>query len=77
MDRIGWNRKYGFSVTDGLKQVGGLKLHFKANNIPWEKTFLPEIIERNIALQKKQEQKANRDTNRTPIKKQNRKGHKR
>lgn len=73
-DRVGWNRKYGFNVTHGLKQVG-LKLHFKSKIIPWEKTILPQIIESN--LQKKQEQKANRDTNRIPIKKQNRKGHKR
>lgn len=36
LDRIGWNRKYGYDVTYGLMQ-NGLKLNFKAEQVPFEK----------------------------------------
>jgi hypothetical protein len=47
LDRIGWNRKYGLEPTHGLKQVN-LQVHFKSKIIPWQQTFLPELIKRNI-----------------------------
>jgi hypothetical protein len=54
LDRIGWNRKYGFEITHGLVR-NGLKLHFAAKNVPWEKTFLADLIKSNLKGEKKQE----------------------
>jgi hypothetical protein len=55
LDRIGWNRQYGFELTHGLAKQG-LKLQFTAKHIPWEKTFLVDLIKSNLkterALQK-------------------------
>jgi hypothetical protein len=51
LDRIGWNRQYGFELTHGLDKQG-LKLHFKAKHIPWEKTFLVDLIKSNLKAEK-------------------------
>lgn len=59
LDRIGWNRKYGFEITHGLIK-NGLKLQFTAKKIPWEKTFLPDLIKSNLKEENKQ-QKAKED----------------
>lgn len=47
LDRIGWNRQYRFELTHGLAKQG-FKLEFAAKQIPWEKTFLPDLIKSNI-----------------------------
>ena len=54
LDRIGWNRHYGFGLADGLdNQV--LKLQFEAKQIPWEKTFLAGLIKSNLKEEKMQQ----------------------
>ncbi|MNR46813.1 hypothetical protein D3C85_1658320 [compost metagenome] len=52
LDRIGWNRKYGFEITHGLVK-NGLKLHFTAKNIPWKETFLVDLIKSNLRSENK------------------------
>mgnify|MGYP006342871083 FL=1 len=51
LDRIGWNRHYGFELTHGLSKQG-LKLQFEAKQIPWEKTFLVGLIKSNLKAEK-------------------------
>jgi len=53
LDRVGWNRKYGFELTNGLSEQG-LKLQFTAVCIPWEKTWLNKIIKINMEAEMKQ-----------------------
>lgn len=55
LDRIGWNRKYGFEITHGLAK-NGLKLEFVAKNVPWKKTFLADLIKSNLKIKKKQKE---------------------
>lgn len=52
LDRIGWNRHYGFELTHGLDKQG-LKLQFTAKHISWEKTFLVHLIKSNLKAEKK------------------------
>ncbi|WP_051959700.1 hypothetical protein [Sphingobacterium sp. ML3W] len=52
LDRIGWNRKHGFELTHALAK-NGLKLQFTAKYIPWEKTFLVDLIKSNIKIEEK------------------------
>lgn len=47
LDRIGWNRRYGLELTRELAMTG-LKMKFTAKNIPWKKTFLADVIEKNL-----------------------------
>lgn len=54
LDRIGWNRHYGFELRHGLDKQG-LKLQFTAKQIPWEKTFLVGLIKGNLKAEKMQE----------------------
>ncbi|SDG17319.1 hypothetical protein [Epilithonimonas hungarica] len=54
LDRIGWNRHYGFELRHGLDKQG-LKLQFTAKQIPWEKTFLVGLIKSNLKADKLQE----------------------
>jgi len=54
LDRIGWNRQYGFELTHGLDKQG-LKLQFEAKQIPWEKTFLVGLIKSNLKAEKSQQ----------------------
>ena len=51
LDRIGWNRKYGFDIKHGLVKQG-LKLQFTAKKVPWEKTFLVDLIKSNLKTEK-------------------------
>lgn len=46
LDRIGWNRKYGFDITHGLDKTG-LTLQFTARPVTWQETFLAGLIESN------------------------------
>lgn len=55
LDRIGWNRKYGFEITHGLAR-NGLKLQFDAKNIPWKKTFLVDLIKSNLKAEKNKQE---------------------
>ncbi|MDX3913936.1 MAG: hypothetical protein QHC79_10405 [Pseudosphingobacterium sp.] len=57
LDRVGWNRKYGFDLTHGLDK-SGLKLEFTAKEVPWKETFLVSLIESNLKAEKKQEKAA-------------------
>ena len=59
LDRVGWNRHYGLEPTHGLKQTN-LQAHFKSNIIPWEKTFLPQIIKSNLKENLKKERTGNK-----------------
>jgi hypothetical protein len=52
LDRIGWNRKYGLDIKHGLVNQG-LKMQFTAKNIPWEKTFLVDLIKSNLKVEKR------------------------
>ncbi|MFH6961704.1 hypothetical protein ACHRVK_03870 [Flavobacterium plurextorum] len=47
LDRVGWNRHYGFELTHGLAE-NGLKLQFTAKQVPWEKTVLADVIKSNL-----------------------------
>lgn len=47
LDPVGWNRRNGFGETEDLKKVG-LKLHFKAQTIPWYKTGIDDVIKENL-----------------------------
>lgn len=51
LDRIGWNRHYGFELTHGLDKQG-LKLQFTAKHVPWKKTFLVDLIKSNLKTEK-------------------------
>lgn len=55
LDRIGWNRKYGFEITHGLIH-NGLKLQFTAKEIPWKETFLVDLINSNLRIEKSQKE---------------------
>ncbi|WP_313410982.1 hypothetical protein [Sphingobacterium multivorum] len=74
LDRIGWNRHYGFELTDGLAKQG-LKLQFAAKHIPWGKTFLVDLIKSNLKTEKKL-QKAAEKQQPTQSKKSKSKGRK-
>lgn len=57
LDPVGWNREHGYDLKYRLKEIG-LRPHFKAKVIPWEKTDLSYLINDNL---KKLEEK-NRKT---------------
>ncbi|WP_312508840.1 hypothetical protein [Chryseobacterium culicis] len=48
LDPVGWNRRYGFEETYGLKETG-LRLEFKAEVVPWNKSGIDELITHNKA----------------------------
>ena len=52
LDRIGWNRKYGFDLNHGVVK-SDLKLEFTAKKIPWKQTFLADLIKNNLKAEKK------------------------
>lgn len=52
LDRIGWNRMYGFDIRHGLVKQG-LKLQFTAKNIPWKETFIYDLIKLNRSIEKR------------------------
>lgn len=56
LDPVGWNRNGGWDIKDNLKQTG-IKAHFTAKTIPWQETYLPEIIKANLEKQKKQQER--------------------
>lgn len=54
LDPIGWNRAGGWDLKEDLKWLG-VKSHFEAKTIPWEQTYIIDIIKDNLEkLQKKQ-----------------------
>lgn len=55
LDRIGWNRKYGFDLIHGLDKQG-LALKFTARAIPWKETFLVGLIDHNLKSEKRQKE---------------------
>jgi hypothetical protein len=74
LDRIGWNRKYGFDIKHGLVKQG-LKMQFTAKNIPWEKTFLVDLIKSNLKAEMMLK-KAAENQQPIPPKQSKHKGHK-
>lgn len=46
LDPVGWNRKWGWGEVEGLKETG-LRLDFKAELVPWNKSGIDEIISEN------------------------------
>lgn len=50
LDTIGWNRADGWDIREDLKQIG-MRSHFKADIIPWDKTGLKETIKNNLEKQ--------------------------
>jgi len=46
LDPIGWNRREGLNLHHDIKHKG-IRSHFHAEVIPWEKTFLRDIIIEN------------------------------
>jgi hypothetical protein len=61
LDPVGWNRRWGWGETEGLKEIG-LRLEFKAQTVPWHKSGIDQIIAENRlkqpirkAIQKKNE----------------------
>ncbi|WP_333627472.1 hypothetical protein [Sphingobacterium siyangense] len=46
LDPVGWNRKHGWELTDGLKETS-LCSHFTARIVDWKETGLQETIEQN------------------------------
>lgn len=75
LDPIGWNRLGGWDLKDDLKQIG-LKSHFVATTIPWEKSWLAVIIKENLERMNKQEKKK-KTVAPVPSKVQHNKGRKR
>jgi len=47
LDRIGWNRQHGYELTNNLA-TKDFKMLFKAEQIPWDKTFLSDLIKSNV-----------------------------
>jgi len=74
LDRIGWNRKYGFEINHGLVKQG-LKLQFIAKNVPWKKTFLVDLIKSNLKAKKRLKKDAEKQQP-IPSKQSKQKGHK-
>ena len=46
LDPVGWNRRWGFPVTHGLKEIG-FQMEFKAKVIPWSKVGIDDLIAEN------------------------------
>lgn len=55
LDRIGWNRMFGFDLNHGVV-ISDLKLQFTAKLIPWKETFLVGLIEKNIRSENRQKE---------------------
>ncbi|QIH34502.1 hypothetical protein [Sphingobacterium sp. DR205] len=64
LDPIGWNREGGYNLKDDLKWIG-VKSHFIAKVIPWEQTYIVDIINDNKEERKMKEDnhKKNNPTN--------------
>ena len=62
LDPVGWNREGGWDLRMDLKSIG-VKSHFEAKTIPWEHTYIVDIIKDNKELQKR---KDNTQTNKKP-----------
>lgn len=54
LDPIGWNRQNGWDILDDVKPKD-LIPHFKAKIVPWEQTYIFDIIRDNKELLRKQE----------------------
>jgi len=58
LDPVGWNREHGYRLTYRLKEFG-VRSHFNAKVVPWEKTDLPYLINYNLKELEKKKQKTN------------------
>lgn len=52
MDPIGWNRKHGYDLTEGLAELG-LQMNFTAKEAKWEDIFVPQKIQENLGFLEK------------------------
>lgn len=57
LDPIGCNREGGWDLNSDLKWIG-VKSHFEAKVVPWEQTFIMDVIKENEEINRK-EQKTN------------------
>lgn len=64
LDPIGWNREGGWDLKSDLKWLG-VQSHFEAKKIPWEETFIVDVIKENKEKQQKDQdnQKVNKQSN--------------
>lgn len=46
LDPVGWNRRMGWEENEGLKETG-LRLEFKAELVPWNRSGIDELISEN------------------------------
>ncbi|MDR6919514.1 hypothetical protein [Chryseobacterium sp. 2987] len=69
LDPVGCSREEGWDLGMDLKLLG-LKSHFEAKTIPWEQTYIVDIIKDNKEQQKKRE---NQQNNKNPNKNKGRK----
>lgn len=59
LDPVGWNRRWGWEETEGLKETG-LQLDFKAEVVPWHKSGIDDLITENRAKLPIAEEKNNK-----------------
>jgi len=59
LDPVGWNRRWGWEETEGLKETG-LQLDFKAEVVPWHKSGIDDLIAENRAKLPIAEEKNNK-----------------
>lgn len=73
LDPIGWNRQGGWDIKDDLKHIG-LRSHFQAKTVPWNETFIRDIIKENLEkVKEKSEKEKQPNKSVTPPKDQQRK----
>ncbi|AZB25106.1 MULTISPECIES: hypothetical protein [Bacteroidota] len=70
LDPVGWNRRHGWREIEDLKETG-LKLDFKAELVPWNKSGIDKLIWENRIKQPIREAVKERDK-----RKENKKGRK-
>lgn len=50
LDPVGWNRRWGWGETEGIKETG-LRLEFQAETVPWHQFGIGELIAENRSKQ--------------------------
>lgn len=56
LDPVGWNRQGGWDIKEDLKHIR-IKSHFTAKIVPWEQTYIVDIIKDNLERMKPKEDK--------------------
>ncbi len=60
LDRIGWNRKNRFDIDDRVDK-DCMRIEFRARKVPWENTFMKNVIEHNLKEEQQLKEKASID----------------